>query len=140
MFSLGTPWSRREPCEQTDTHQEQVLVHLQLRVVVSTLVLNRLGEHHALVARASLSTPCDSRPPETLAEGHADSVEAPGEFIPRGSEATDTQLDRLRRLAAVGLAGRGWEQKVHENLLAVNSNTSTFLTFFFSPSVFVLNC
>lgn len=90
------------------------MVYVQVRVVVSALVLHRLSEYGTLVVSASLTTPRKGRSPETLVEGHADSVEAPGKFVPRRSEATDAQLDRLRKPAAVlRLAGGEWKQKAY---------------------------
>lgn len=89
------------------THHEQVLVDVQVAVVVPAPVLDGLGDHRAL----ALSVPVTARrgqrgPPQTLVEGHADGVEAPGELVPRGSEAAEAQLDRLGKLrAAVGLVG-----------------------------------
>lgn len=97
--------------KRKNTHHEQVLVYVQVRVVVPALVLNRLSGHGALAVSASLTTPRNSRSPETLVEGHADSVEAPGKFVPRRSEATNAQLDRLGNRAAVGLAERERERE-----------------------------
>lgn len=138
---------RRGTCEQANTHHEQVLVDVQVSVAVSTLVLDGLGEHGTLVVRASLSAPSNRRSPETPVEGHADSVEAPGEFVPRRSEATDAQLDRLRKPAAVGLAGGGAEtESALKRLLRCDNGKRTkgeifrTVTLAFFPSVFVLNC
>lgn len=84
---------------------------MQVRVVVSALVFNGLSESGTLVVSAPLTTPRNSRSPETPVKGHADSVEAPGKFVPRRSEATDAQLDRLRKPVAVGPLGRERRQK-----------------------------
>lgn len=124
-------------CKKTNTHHELVLVYVQVCVVVSALVLNRLSERGTLVLSGPLTTPRNSRSPETLVKGHADSVEAPGKFVPGCSEATDAQLDRLRKPAVVGLPGResGNRKRIEslhaeKPLMCDNSKRTKCATFF----------